>query len=494
MSPKRDLLKTIHKKQICYINSLPEEVLRIIFDRLDLKSVKSAAETCQRWHSIIFLTGYINRFVFTVYLSSFHWANLLRISDVFSVIWPPGYPRNTTGGMQTKEFKAMLAKSQRCYRHLACSYEQDLEDHEIATVWETIHPKVTTHLHSFKLSFLKGSKLLPLISDALPLMSELRSFTLTGYGRDWSTQDVILTLRSDFLKHLTIESDVKYRLDMPHLQTFAGRQSAFYLPDDNRQSVALCSLKNLTVYCYDYNDTDEQRLLMLESMFRQTQLVTIQWYGLLLDEIFSLICETCTTLRELHLHLELEPSIVDDLNSLSKLSNLRILVIDFCSIGIDLSTLNQLEELQLSRVKNIVKLPTSIRKLRVHIWSDNELNMSHTILSSSNQLTELLVWIDEKDTMLKYSAPLHVLKALPHLKHLKVLKFYGGSFGESSFLCMDAPLDTLQQLHFEESHVSSKRFIGFQEKFPNLQKLRFSKCGFRKDFYDRFGINIFYSV
>ncbi|XP_035791914.1 F-box only protein 48-like [Anopheles albimanus] len=45
-----------------YIDHLPVEILRMIFDRLDIQSVKNASLTCHRWNSIIFLSGYLSRF------------------------------------------------------------------------------------------------------------------------------------------------------------------------------------------------------------------------------------------------------------------------------------------------------------------------------------------------------------------------------------------------------------------------------------------------
>ncbi|XP_050091619.1 uncharacterized protein LOC126575115 [Anopheles aquasalis] len=70
MSSERKILKATRRKKEDYINSLPDEILRIVFDRLELGSVKNASATCQRWHSIIFLSGYVCRFVFKVELSS----------------------------------------------------------------------------------------------------------------------------------------------------------------------------------------------------------------------------------------------------------------------------------------------------------------------------------------------------------------------------------------------------------------------------------------
>ncbi|XP_049544289.1 uncharacterized protein LOC125956447 isoform X2 [Anopheles darlingi] len=52
--PPRSAKTTIH--------SLPEEVMCMIFDWLDIYGVKFASLTCHRWNNIIFMSNYVSRF------------------------------------------------------------------------------------------------------------------------------------------------------------------------------------------------------------------------------------------------------------------------------------------------------------------------------------------------------------------------------------------------------------------------------------------------
>ncbi|XP_050097210.1 uncharacterized protein LOC126578565 [Anopheles aquasalis] len=45
-----------------YTDLLPNNVLCMVFDRLDIKNVKNASLVCKRWNDIIFRSAYIDRF------------------------------------------------------------------------------------------------------------------------------------------------------------------------------------------------------------------------------------------------------------------------------------------------------------------------------------------------------------------------------------------------------------------------------------------------
>uniref|UniRef100_A0A182FZ81 F-box domain-containing protein n=2 Tax=Anopheles albimanus TaxID=7167 RepID=A0A182FZ81_ANOAL len=49
-----------------YINSLPEELLCMVFDRVCLYTVKTASLVCRKWNEILFSGTYANRFVFGI--------------------------------------------------------------------------------------------------------------------------------------------------------------------------------------------------------------------------------------------------------------------------------------------------------------------------------------------------------------------------------------------------------------------------------------------
>ncbi|XP_050092923.1 uncharacterized protein LOC126575915 [Anopheles aquasalis] len=277
----------------------------MIFDKLDLETVKNAAATCQRWHDIIFSTGYVKRFVFQMNIK---------------------YGNEASTQMHIKEIVAMVANSQRRYRHLYWDSGQLLmgPSNGYSNLWQAIHPKVTTHLYSLDISYVNTFDFFSLIADALPMMSALRSLTIMSNARKFRAQDPIITLRSDNLK-----------------------------------------------------------------------------------------------------------------------------------------------------------------KLLVDVSTDNELNMSQSILSCSTQLKELVVDIYEEDEYLKCHAPRRIMQTLPHLKQLKKLKFINGRFWESNFLRRGAPMHTLHQLHFVESNVESNRFKQIKQIFPNLKELIFTKCDSWHEIHDR---------
>ncbi|XP_049544284.1 uncharacterized protein LOC125956445 [Anopheles darlingi] len=439
-----------------YTDLLPNDVLCMVFDRLDFENVKNASLTCKKWNDIIFHSAYINRF----YIE-------------FSIF-------GTGGSAKQLLWKAkQLAHTDRRYHNINILLFQ--MENAFPKIWEAIELSQVSNLRNLSIYFMQGqlTELLPLIINTIPSMPQLRSLVVqddlnvrySSYKR--IEQENIPSIRSKSLQELTMHCKYRYTIDMPELQTFAGALCALLPPDGaNTEPLILTKMKNLEVKVWSWQPTDR-------SIFRRMpNLVKINWDIPVEADLFVAMCETCPSLIEARFFKELTPSSRSALNHLSKLTQLRrlsfsdILVED---VFMDLSKLSHLEELGLGNTHllpiSLLSLGKSIRKLGIHINPCNELSLIEIIVRNLTQLTEL--------HLACYSAPISssVLRALPTLEHLEVLGFSHCHFKKSNFLKMNAPMQRLRTLQFRRCEVETKQLLGLQDKFPNLKNTEFEECG-----------------
>ncbi|XP_050091655.1 uncharacterized protein LOC126575147 [Anopheles aquasalis] len=283
-------------------------------------------------------------------------------------------------------------------------------------------------------------------------MKQLRSLELLPCFYHYNLENPII-LRSNSVNHLKATTTIKIRVEMPKLQSFEGSLSSLDRPDENPASLTLSELKHL-ILC---DESDLISITTVQSIFqRLTNLETIKLdYDSFDDEFFDVLCDNCTSLRE----LTISPNDSGPQN-------------DCSMIRLDLTKLTKLTKLALENsLLDTVNLPKSIRKLKICLSFYNQHEMIQTLIDSSKSLEELQVVFFKA-----YEETVSLLETLSVLQRLEVLVFYGARFEESSFLHINAPLERVRQLRFVGCKLSTKSFLGIQEKFPNLKKLQFISC------------------
>ncbi|XP_035788065.1 uncharacterized protein LOC118464663 isoform X1 [Anopheles albimanus] len=460
------------------IDSLPEELLCMVFDRLKLKSVKVAALTCSKWNDIIFSNGYTNRFIFKVKLTipipdsiAFHLHSINREQKLLEL-----EELRKTHAEQTLR---VIKESQRSYRIVQCETNDTMSRHN-PSILAAVHQKFGNSLSTLVLSFdgATMASMFPWIIETIPLMPQLHTLKLSDYDHKTKDQDVIPTLRSPTLKHLEMSSHFKIRLDMPQLQSFEGSLLVLDHPDDSSQPPAVPSLKHLTISFVELDEKFKTVITREPSIIRLLPPIErMVWkIGLSNDELFLAICEACTMLTDLTVTYDLCLSNMSVFSNLEKLTNLRRLSVgsfsssDESPLHFDFSSLITLEKLAIvnSGVDSLI-LPKSIKSLELAVDKENERSMIKTLTSCSLQLLELslcLIYTDNAEDM-----PTETLEILPRLENLQVLEFYGGYFEKSTFLCLKSPMERLRKLKLEKDYVDTRRFLGLKEKFPNLKQL-----------------------
>ncbi|XP_050091648.1 uncharacterized protein LOC126575140 [Anopheles aquasalis] len=414
-----------------YIDVLPTEVLCKIFDRLDFEGLKTGSLVCQRWNDIISTSGYAERFVFEIDMYFKHDSQEESMKQMLA------------------EVRKMLGKTKRCYQQLKWISDFWIDDQEIRLVWNAIHPKITVNLHSLELYGANTAMMtvFPEIAEQLPSMVQLRSLILEFSGYNDYLQNPTI-LRSNSVNHLKAITNTKFRVEMPKLENFEGSLSSIYPPNENLSSLTLTDLKNLIVGNFYSDEPNEMSKSAAYSLFQLWKNIeTIKWDCGIEDEIFNLLCNMCTSLRELTIR---------SIGTGRK--NYRSM------IHFDLTKLTNLTKLEMGNTYiDFVKLPKSIRKLKINLYHRQ---MIQTLIDSSKSLEELQV-------VFSTSYEVSLLETLSVLQRLEVLVLYGGHFEESSFLHMNAPLERVRQLRFVRCKLSTKSFLGIQEKFPNLKEPQF---------------------
>uniref|UniRef100_A0A2M4CQ50 F-box domain-containing protein n=1 Tax=Anopheles darlingi TaxID=43151 RepID=A0A2M4CQ50_ANODA len=456
------------RDEIHHNDTLPEEILCMIFDLLDLHSVKNASRTCQRWNNIIFCSGYVNRF-------SFSMRDLL-VPPGQESFWNLQCAQEQNPQMHhlaMEQFRGMVVRSKRCYRNLKCTIDDVAR---FSSLWETLNSKFKNDLQSLVINVTNDAvHVLPLITAAIPLMTQLRSLTLKECGMNHYLYYVyeVPTFRSNSVKHFEIQPDIKINIEMPELESFHGVLPINFL------SFRPSNMKQLTVKIIekDYLDQEADPIDSL-NIRGMILLETLKWEIEVEDESFLAICETCTKLKDLCFTKRMIISNSDVFSNLNKLVNLRRLKFqnyyESLSFYIDLSKLTELEEIDLGMMaKEGVKLPKSIKMFAVEICLENQQSMIESLFDP--ELIEL------KTLQLSFHHSIvnkrEFFERLPLLKNLEELTFAGGYYTESEFLCLNAPMDRLRKLKFEMYLLNVQRFLGIEEKFPNLINLEFFNNG-----------------
>uniref|UniRef100_A0A2M4BMF2 F-box domain-containing protein n=1 Tax=Anopheles marajoara TaxID=58244 RepID=A0A2M4BMF2_9DIPT len=403
---------------------LPEEVLCMIFDLLRLEYVKNASLTCRRWNNIIFLGPYVKRFQFKIELSN---------------------QRNPTED-QSMYFKRRMQNvvdyvnhTKRCYRQLSLTLES-IEPDYFQSIWECLHPKVTENIYSLKLSLydVDSQDTIRLLAETVPLMPNLRSLSIPRCYFRYPADDQTIVLRSSSVQCVKLEERMKIEIDMPELESYEGPPGAL-----RNQPLGFDKLKHVKVSEFYCNPCQ----------FRNVETLIV--YNLT-DARFVEICNTCTALKELRIWHRIDIAYPDTLKQITKLSNLRRLSfrrikrkgIDFC---LDLSDLSQLEDVDLGEtvfhyVKQI-RLPKTIRYLRVRVTDTNQNELIQYITGSLTQLKKLwlLYGVDPnwRRGNRNGSVDKNKIKALHNLTQLKELTFEVARLYGWIFIDMD---DLMHQL------------------------------------------------
>ncbi|ETN58250.1 hypothetical protein AND_010167 [Anopheles darlingi] len=444
-----------------YTELLPNEVLCMVFDRLDEMSVKNASRTCKRWNNIIFHSEYVQRF--QVNISAFSYA-ALKI--------------NVTKSLLPKAQE--LAHTDRRYRNFWFVIMEGMEQ-DAEPIWKILHPKHTSNMYALYLNYINASMMTLFLTviDAIPSMTQLRSLgaldVITVRHKNYQDirQENIPLIRSRSIQELTMYCKYKYTIDMPELKVFKGALSGLILPDGgDGESLVLAKLQHLSV-------TVESWQSVGQSFFRRIpNVVKIEWDIPVTDGIFLAMCNALPSLIEARFSKELVLSrrhLLDELSRLTQLRRLSFYLINMQhDVFLDLSKLTLLEELDLGFTHlmpiTLLSLSKTIKKFGVHITGDNKQSLMEIIARNLTQLTEL--------RLACYPAPLStsVLNALPSLEQLEVLVFSHGQFTQSFFLEMKAPMRRLHTLRFQHCQLESKQLLGLQDKFPNLKNPEFVEC------------------
>ncbi|XP_035789691.1 uncharacterized protein LOC118465494 [Anopheles albimanus] len=324
------------------IDSLPDELLCLIFDRMDLKTVQMASLTCRRWHDIIFSSDYIERFEFLI---SFDWSD------------------DENGAIRSKQvmenLKTSVRYTQRCYTKMSLyAADNGTPICDIAKFWKLIHPKITENITSLELHFTWCCTIPAMreLSYEIKLLPKLRSLRVVN-DHD-GVYDYAYRINSKTVKHLEMIGPYLFEFHIPELESFVGPASALIELDRYPK------LKHLTLWDGDWRSRDKTVFHGLKQVETLQLLVEIE------DSMLAAICDTCTTLK----YLYVARPVGFDVNSislqrLSKLRNLRELVFDFdidlphslpSDFDLGLSKLTQLELLNLG--SSVLEAPT-LRRL-----------------------------------------------------------------------------------------------------------------------------------
>ncbi|XP_035786648.1 uncharacterized protein LOC118463850 [Anopheles albimanus] len=455
-----------------HINLLPEELLCMIFDLLDLTNVKIASLTCRRWHGIIFCSAYANRFKLQI---NSRINELLLTPSLVTCNFKMGpcgcNPARPLGHRDKNELDIMgqsfikdvadaMNHTKRRYRNVRIHLDTYVIDH-FSSLWQSLHPNVTEHIYSLELDFLHAVTAFPALIEGIVLMPHLRSLSL--YNTHFKT--VKCTLRSSSVQHLRIFCGYGIPFDIPELQSFEGRLCSLKQPDAIAHPLLLPKLKHVKLHshneimCSESWQSIRRRLVAVE---------TLEVRGIVRGNDFLTLRDAFTSLKKLYLQSVLNET---DLTLLRQLKCRNARSVPF-HCDVDFSQHTQLEDLDLGGnvfwdATSVVCLPQSIRFLSVPIRSDNEDNVMKQIIGSLKHLQKLrLNYPNFKSTPVAK----RTMNSLRYLKQLKELEFVHAKFAEQAFLDMETPVHQLRTLRFvrcrlEHKHVQSN----VQVKFPNLK-------------------------
>ncbi|XP_050092766.1 uncharacterized protein LOC126575843 [Anopheles aquasalis] len=443
-----------------YTELLPNEVLCMVFDRLDVKNVKNCSLACKRWKDIIFYSDYVKRFDINI--------------SVFS------NAASKTNPIESLLQKAnQLAHTNRSYRNFSFLLVQGMEP--LQPIWKIIHPKHTSNMYSLYLNyiFVPIMDMLPMVIDAIPSMALLRTLgvleeiSVRRNISQYKRQENIPQIRSASLKELTMHCKYKYTIDTPELKVFKGALSGLLPPDGgDTEALVLAKLQHLEITVESWQSPDQSIVR------RVPNLVKINWDIPVAENLFVAMCNSFPSLIEARFSKELFISRPNVLNHLSKLAQLRRLffyIIDIeQDVFVDLSELTHLEELDLGFTHvmpiSLLSFSKTIKKLGLHLTASNGHSLMEIITRNLMQLTEL--------GLACHSAPLStsVLKTLPSLQQLEVLVFSHCHLKKSFFHQMNAPMHRLRSLRFRHCELETTQLLGLRDKFPNIKNPEFDEC------------------
>ncbi|XP_050081542.1 uncharacterized protein LOC126568902 [Anopheles aquasalis] len=472
-----------------YIDKLPAEVLCMIFDLLDLDTIKNASRTSQRWYNIIFTSQYAARFVLNFDVTSKVLAAypicveyLGRSSKLHKVY---KLQRKVKAQEAIKDVMDMITHSKWCVRNLTYRVDRYSSD-DFPALWKTIHPKITANLVSLDLSLTTflTQRVLPVLAAALPLMQQLGTLNLRHVAREPFVQDGLIILRSSSVENVTFASILNIGIEMPLLRTFTGEsnvlfQSGSCTAESQMQPVAFDNLKHLYIVKVKQRwgptkpNHNVSIPLQVSMILQMKNLETIKWEEVLIDEVFRAICETCLKLK--HLWIEkLEISNVRVLDPLSKLVDLHDLKIeeidtkDQSPLALDFSNQTKLQQVVLPHMNiDSLVLRKSMNTLGFTVSSKTHETMAQILRDYRMQVTELTLNFINFDA----HEPTEMMKVLSIMHNLEVLRLRRGCFCELSFFLIPAPMDRLREMHFEDCCLYRATFSGYQDKFPNLEVL-----------------------
>ncbi|XP_050096036.1 uncharacterized protein LOC126577972 [Anopheles aquasalis] len=439
---------------------LPVELLIMIFDHLDLDSLKNATQTCRNWHNVAFRSTYIERFKLEMGLPQL--SRYFKKDEHGTPIEKRKIKKLIT------EAVACVRKSQRYYDSLRLNVLPYMLA-EFQPLWSALQRKVTANINSLELDLKQtpDKSIVTLLANTIELMPKLRSLSL------WTLcgPPSYIVFRHSSVQHLKLHCTNFIAVDMPQLESFEGPLCALAHP----QPLVLTKLKHVTLtFGPDrlYGPSIIQRLAQVETMkliFRVT------------ESLFLAICETCTVLKELNFwHVTVSDRATT--RHLSRLVYLRRLT--FHSIGIegkcsfdldfDLVELTRLEELNLGYIElgetSLIRLPFSIRALTVSISVANEVNVIQSLVSSARQLQKLRLVYDGSKTT---DVVVYTMKCLHLFALLEVLVFVNAKISERVFLDMDGPMYRMHYLRFENCDLDRNNLNGLCEMFPNVPLVEF---------------------
>ncbi|XP_050091809.1 uncharacterized protein LOC126575247 [Anopheles aquasalis] len=359
-------------------DELPFEILCLIFDRLDLLSLKCASLTCRRWCEIIFSGGYIKRF--TLYVSLVRWP--VHVKDGHT----SPFRRHGEDAGDSKRLILLKAvkRSNRVYRNLTLELEDrsDCNRSATGTLCALLEPHRLEQLVSLRITLKQEAiQLLEMVVKTIPAMSQLRDLRLNGCF----SSSTLLRLYSDTVRYLELDTIVPQQLEMPRLHCLnmqINRSAPYYAPARNEDLLYLLmldSVKELKLTIRSGPIRETHRPIYTQRFYRR--LASLETLTLTEnstpENTFVAICDTCTSLTVLSISsLQIIGSRV--LQQLSRLSNLRELRLETIVTPYPVSfasfNLPNLESLTvgctLLMPDTVVMLPPSLRKLVLYCGTD----------------------------------------------------------------------------------------------------------------------------
>ncbi|XP_035790282.1 uncharacterized protein LOC118465816 isoform X2 [Anopheles albimanus] len=195
---------------------------------------------------------------------------------------------------------------------------------EFLPLWNSIYPKVSQHIYSLELDFkqVPDQSLAALLAPTIELMPHLRSLSIWSLSGPPSYIDI----RHSSVQHLSLHCTNCIAVDMPQLESYEGPMDALRKPYPSSQPLVLLKLKHVAL------TVGSGKLDGPSIIRRLAQVETMKVMFRLRADLFYVICEACSELKQLYFrHL-----CVTDQGTTSQLSwlvNLRQLT--FHSISIE---------------------------------------------------------------------------------------------------------------------------------------------------------------